>query len=296
MPAAARGQVNCSARLRALLRRKVSGLLMIDDTAWAIARGSLSAVAPLSVVRISASADVRDTTAGVPQASASSAASPKVSCGPGASATSADARMVADRVAATDVPGEVDRQPGGLALQPRAHRSLPHHDEPRVHSRMSQRANGVDTPVRVFFHRKAPAVHQEQLFASRPLLSAPTPSGGAGETGRGRRPAARSAHSARESGRTPRGRTPSCTPRRHSWRRFGGSRHRRPRGRRDEEVSAPQADRGVRGRSSPWRCRVGDPTARETEASAGRTPRWRRVPALPTAPSPAWATRRGSHR
>ena len=40
-------------------------------------------------------AEVRDTTAGVPQASASSAARPKVSCGPGASATSADARMPA---------------------------------------------------------------------------------------------------------------------------------------------------------------------------------------------------------
>jgi hypothetical protein len=33
----------------------------------------LSAAAPLSLVRISASADVRDTTAGVPQANASSA-------------------------------------------------------------------------------------------------------------------------------------------------------------------------------------------------------------------------------
>ena len=68
---------------------------MIDVTALAIACGSLSAVAPLSVVRISASAEVRDTTAGVPQANASSAASPNVSCGPGASATSAEARMVA---------------------------------------------------------------------------------------------------------------------------------------------------------------------------------------------------------
>jgi hypothetical protein len=52
---------------------------MIDDTARAIAIGSSSAVAPLSEVSISATADVRDTTAGVPQASASSAASPKVS-------------------------------------------------------------------------------------------------------------------------------------------------------------------------------------------------------------------------
>jgi hypothetical protein len=95
MPAAARGQVNCSARRRALFRRRRSGRLMIDVTAWAMASGSLSAVAPLSVVRISASAEVRDTTAGVPHASASSAASPKVSCGPGASATSAVARMVA---------------------------------------------------------------------------------------------------------------------------------------------------------------------------------------------------------
>ena len=40
---------------------------------------------------ISPSADVRETTAGVPQASDSNAASPNVSCGPGASATSAEA-------------------------------------------------------------------------------------------------------------------------------------------------------------------------------------------------------------
>src|SRR5258707_752423 len=53
--------------------------------------GLLSASAPLSGVMISPSADVRETTAGVPHASDSNAASPKVSCGPGASATSADA-------------------------------------------------------------------------------------------------------------------------------------------------------------------------------------------------------------
>ena len=82
---------------------------MIEVTALAIARASLSAVAPLSVVRISASADVSDTTARVPQATATRAASPKVSCGPGASATG-------DGVAATDIAGEIDGQPNRLAL------------------------------------------------------------------------------------------------------------------------------------------------------------------------------------
>ena len=170
MPAAARGHVNCSARRRALMRRSASGLLMIDDTACAIARGSLSAVAPLSVVRISASADVRDTTAGVPQASASSAASPKVSCGPGASATSADARMVATVSRQPTYPVNSTGKPGGLALQPRPHRTLPDHDEPRVDARMPQRANGVDAPVGVLLHRQTPAVHEEHLFAPRPAL------------------------------------------------------------------------------------------------------------------------------
>mgnify|MGYP000426208428 CR=1 FL=1 len=68
---------------------------MTAATAPAIAAGSLSAHRPLSAVRISLNADVRDTTTGVPHASASSAASPNVSCGPGASATSAEANSVA---------------------------------------------------------------------------------------------------------------------------------------------------------------------------------------------------------
>jgi len=59
--------------------------------ARAMAAGSLSANAPLSGVMISLNADVRDTTTGVPHASDSRAASPNVSCGPGASVTSADA-------------------------------------------------------------------------------------------------------------------------------------------------------------------------------------------------------------
>ncbi len=75
-----------------------------------------------------------------------------------------------DGVAASDVPGEVDRQPGGLALQPRSHRSLPDYHEPCVHTRMTQRANGVDAPVRMFLHREAPAVHQQDLFTVCPPL------------------------------------------------------------------------------------------------------------------------------
>lgn len=91
MLAAARCQVNISARRRAQRRRWRSGRLTIVRTACAMASGRLSAQAPLSAVMISVSAEVRDTTAGVPHASDSSAASPNVSCGPGANATSADA-------------------------------------------------------------------------------------------------------------------------------------------------------------------------------------------------------------
>jgi hypothetical protein len=79
MPWAERGQLNCSARCRALCLRSRSGRPITVVTARATARASLSAVAPLSVVSISASAEVRDTTAGVPHASASSAARPNVS-------------------------------------------------------------------------------------------------------------------------------------------------------------------------------------------------------------------------
>src|SRR4029077_4688363 len=131
MPAADRGQVNCSARLRALLRRRRSGRLMIDVTARAIASGSLSAVAPLSVVRISASADVRDTTAGVPDASASRAARPNVSGGaaaraarqhpeplggPGGGPPAGGGGGGRGGAGPADEAGEDDGQPGCLAL------------------------------------------------------------------------------------------------------------------------------------------------------------------------------------
>jgi len=69
MPAAARCHVNFSARRLAELRRWYSGRLTMELTAFAMAVGSLSADAPLSGVMISVSADVRDTTAGVPHAS-----------------------------------------------------------------------------------------------------------------------------------------------------------------------------------------------------------------------------------
>jgi hypothetical protein len=88
---------------------------MMEVTARAMASGSLSAAAPLSVVSISARADVRDTAAGVPHASASSAASPNVSCGPGERDIGGrkDAR---DGVTAADEAGEVHGQSGGLAF------------------------------------------------------------------------------------------------------------------------------------------------------------------------------------
>src|ERR1700754_2801856 len=151
MPAADRGQVNCSARRRALLRRRRSGLLMIDVTARAMASGSLSAVAPLSVVRISASAEVLDTTAGVPHASASNAASPNVSGGPGAGGR----RVGRGGAGPADEAGEVDGQTCGLPLEPRTHRTLSDDDQSRVDARITQCGNAVNAAVGVLLHRQA---------------------------------------------------------------------------------------------------------------------------------------------
>ncbi len=228
IPAAERGQVNCSARRRALRRRCGSGLLSTEATAWAMARGSLSAVAPLSSVRISASADVRDTTAGVPQARASSAANPNVSCGPGRQRDVRARQDARHGVAAADVSGEVDRQPARLALQPGPQRALPDHDQARVDAGIAQRGNRVDTALRMLFHRQPAAVHQQQLAGTGPAVADRGRAAGRGGTGRDRPPAEQSGRSSRRCGRTRRGRTRWCTPPCRSWRRCDGWRCRPP--------------------------------------------------------------------
>ena len=142
----------------------------MEVTACAMASGSLSAAAPLSAVRISASAEVRETTAGVPHAKASSAARPNVSCGPGASATSARRQDGGDGVAAPDVTGEVDGQARRLAFEPGAHRTFADHDQSGINTRVLQGGNGIDTSVRMLLHRQPAAVHQQGLFRAGPLL------------------------------------------------------------------------------------------------------------------------------
>ena len=105
------------------------GRLTIARTASAMAAGLLSARAPLSEVMISPSADVRETTTGVPQASDSSAASPKVSCGPGASTTSAEASSSATvcRSETKPVNRSAIARPA-VAIGPQ--RAVAHDDEP----------------------------------------------------------------------------------------------------------------------------------------------------------------------
>ena len=118
-----------------------------------MADGSLSARAPQSRVMISANADVRETTTGVPQASDSSAASPKVSCGPGANATSAEASIAATVGRSAMKPVKSDRQPGGLPLQPCPQWTLTHDDQPRVYPGFAQYGERVDAAVGTLLHR-----------------------------------------------------------------------------------------------------------------------------------------------
>ena len=125
---------------------------MMEVTACAMACGSLSAAAPLSVVRISASAEVRETTAGVPHARASRAARPNVSCGSGCECDVGCRQDGGDGVTASDVAGEVDGQAGGLAFEPGPHRAFADDHEPGIYARVSQGGNGIDTAVRVLLH------------------------------------------------------------------------------------------------------------------------------------------------
>src|SRR5947209_15714080 len=70
-------------RARAAARRVDCGVSSSWQTASAKPRASSATAVPQLGSTISGSAEERDTTTGVPDASASNAAKPKVSCGPG---------------------------------------------------------------------------------------------------------------------------------------------------------------------------------------------------------------------
>ena len=101
---------------------------------------------------ISLSADVRDTTAGVPHASDSSAASPNVSCGPGASVTSAEANSPATvcRSEMKPVKSTGSRAACRCSLAPQ--RALTGDHQSRVDAGVAQRGQRVDAAVHALFH------------------------------------------------------------------------------------------------------------------------------------------------
>lgn len=116
MPLTETGHANSSARARAAARRKSSGRASSPVTADANAGAASATAAPQPGCTISRSAEEAETTTGVPEASASSAASPNVSCGPGARETSALARRRA-------TVRRSDRKPRKVTGRPRARRS-----------------------------------------------------------------------------------------------------------------------------------------------------------------------------
>ena len=169
-PAAARSQVKFSARRLAELRRWCSGRLTTMPTAVAMAKGSLSARAPLSGVMISVSADVRDTTAGVPHASDFQRGQPERFVRPGCQRHVGRGQQPRDRVPVVDETGEVDRKPGGLSFQPGAQRALADDDQSGVDAGMAQRPERVDAAVDALFHRQPAAVDQQDLLRCGPAL------------------------------------------------------------------------------------------------------------------------------
>ena len=144
---------------------------MIEVTARAIASGSLSAAAPLSAVRISARADVRDTTGGCAAGQRLEGRQPERLMRTGGQCDVGAGQDRCDGVAAADVAGEVDGKAGGLPFEPCPQRSLAYHDESGVDARIPQRGNGVDTAMCMFLHGKAPAVHQQRLLWLGPPLT-----------------------------------------------------------------------------------------------------------------------------
>ena len=115
-------QSYCSARARAAARRACSGRASTARTP--AARSSPGTLAPASPTT-SGSADSALTTTGVPQASASRAASPKVSAGPGAMATSALASSAASPARPGRKPAKVTGSPARAARRASRARSGP---------------------------------------------------------------------------------------------------------------------------------------------------------------------------
>lgn len=118
MPSTDAGQPNCSARARAAVRPSARESSNTRDSSDANPSAVSSKRPPHSDVTISANADDFDTTTGVPVASDSNAASPKVSCGPGATAASAEAKSAASST-------RPSTNPRNSTGSPRARRSSP---------------------------------------------------------------------------------------------------------------------------------------------------------------------------
>src|SRR5690348_15711441 len=121
-PRVAVPQPYCSARARAAARRDRSGQASTARTP--AARSSPGTLVPASPTT-SGSADSALTTTGVPQARASSAASPNVSAGPGAMATSALASSAASSARPARNPVKVTGSPARAARRPSRVRSGP---------------------------------------------------------------------------------------------------------------------------------------------------------------------------
>lgn len=72
-----------------------------------------------------------------------------------------------------DETGEVDRQPGCLAFQPGAQRTLASDDQSSVDAGVTQCGECVDAAVSVLFHRQPAAVDQQDLRRGGPVLPNP---------------------------------------------------------------------------------------------------------------------------
>ena len=230
------------------------GRLTIARTASAMAAGLLSARAPLSEVMISPSADVRETTTGVPAGRRLQRGQPEGSCGPARARRRlrpAARRRCAGRRRSS---GEIDRQSRGLPLQsgPPMGRRPRRRAGPRRRRRTAAAIASMLRSAR-FSTRQPATVHQQDLVGRG---AAPPHQGGA---------PGRVEHLQVHAERDGDGGFVAPMPIEFFAGKPGGAHHRvvvggsppvggnrRTSGPRDAEAPGPQGDPALIGRSSPW--------------------------------------------
>jgi hypothetical protein len=140
---------------------------MIVFTAAAMASGSLSAATPLPAVTIGERRRSRGD-GGRAAGERFQGGQPERLVRPRSQRDVCGREDRRDGVATADEPDEVDGQPDCLALQLGPQRTIPHDDEPGIHTRITKHRKRIDAAVGVLLDGQPSAVNEQRLRSGGP--------------------------------------------------------------------------------------------------------------------------------